>query len=63
MVCPLCKTEARISSSTNVLKGGKLYRRMHFVCRNKQCSNYNKEVGIEEVEIPLVIESDEEASE
>lgn len=60
MVCPLCDTEARISSSKNVLIGDKLYRRVFYSCRNKNCKKYNTEIGHEDIEIEYEVE---EASE
>lgn len=56
MKCPLCKTEAKIQTSINVIKGDKLYRRMVFVCRDKNCSNYDKEVGRDEIELEATVE-------
>ena len=54
MKCPKCEIEMRISKSQNVLKSGKLLRRLTFMCRNKECENYNKEVKTEEVELSYV---------
>lgn len=45
MKCPLCDIEAQIASSKLVMIDGKLYRRQIFKCRNKQCPNFEKEVG------------------
>lgn len=56
MQCPKCKIEAIITKSENVIRDGKLFRRMTFTCRNKQCSNHNMEVGTQEVELPVVNE-------
>ncbi len=56
MLCPKCKTEAKIQKAVNVIKDGKLYRRLHFVCRDKNCTEYEKEVGTEETELPVVKE-------
>ena len=56
MICPLCKIEAKISKATNVIKDNKLYRRFEYSCRNKDCENYDKPIGDEENELPVVIE-------
>ena len=56
MKCPLCNTEGRISKATNVIKDNKLYRRFTYVCRNKECSNYDKEIGEEESQLDAVVE-------
>lgn len=56
MKCPVCNTEARIVQSENVLRGKELVRRMVYVCRNKTCQNFNKEVGKEEVQLDVTIE-------
>lgn len=60
MKCPLCNTEERIVSNKNILKGGKLYRRMVFSCLNTSCDNFNKELHKEDVELE-VENIDEEA--
>ena len=56
MKCPKCEVEMRISKSQNVLKDNKLFRRLTFMCRNKECENYNKEVKTEELELDFVEE-------
>lgn len=56
MKCNLCKTEAKIARSTNVLKGEKLYRRMVYVCRDKNCQNYEKEIMTEDIELEVTKE-------
>lgn len=56
MKCPLCETEAKINKSENVLTKKVLVRRMTYVCRNKACANYEKEIGIENVELQVKIE-------
>ena len=58
MKCPKCDIEARITSSKNVMKDGKLFRRMEFSCRNKQCANYEKVIATDDV--PLEYEIVEE---
>lgn len=45
-----------IKSTENVLRENKLYSRTLFVCRNKKCDNYLKEVGFNMSEQPLTIE-------
>lgn len=61
MKCPLCNIEERIVLNKNILKGDKLYRRMIFSCLNKECSNYNKELAKEDVELEVEkIEEDNE---
>ena len=58
MQCPVCNTEAVITS--NKMKYDteeqKLYRILKFSCRNKKCSQYMKEIGEEKREIPVDIE-------
>lgn len=63
MVCPLCNTEAKINKATNVFKNGKLFRKQTFVCRNKSCKNYEKELDSLLTELPFVEESDDKALE
>lgn len=58
MKCPLCNTEAKIQKSVNVLKGDKLFRRMTFVCRNSSCKQYEKAVGMKDLEQPIVFEDE-----
>ena len=62
MVCPLCKTEARIERATNVMKGGKLYRKIVYTCRNKKCENFDKEVGTQLIELPFEKEDADEGA-
>lgn len=56
--CPLCSTEAVITGSKNiyVVSEGKLYREAVFQCRNKKCSNYQKDVGTTRKEQPVIEE-------
>lgn len=56
MKCPLCNTEAKIQKSQNIIKGDKLFRRMFYVCRDKNCANYEKEIGKVDVECEVTIE-------
>lgn len=56
MKCPLCKTEAKIEHSENVFKKGRLYRRVVYVCRDKNCDRCNKEVGREDIELDVTVE-------
>lgn len=49
MKCPKCDIEAHITSSKNVMKDGKLFRRMEFSCRNKQCPDYEKVIATDDV--------------
>lgn len=56
MRCPLCDTEASISSTVNVLRDNKLFRKYEYSCRNKNCANYGKVIGEEETEVPVIIE-------
>lgn len=56
MKCPVCNTEARIYKATNVIKGDKLIRRMTYVCRNKTCRNFEKEVAKEDIPLEAEVE-------
>lgn len=56
MKCPLCNTEAKISHSANVLKDDKLYRRMIYECRDKNCAKFGKEIGKVDVELEVIKE-------
>lgn len=56
MKCPVCNTEARIKKATNILKGKELVRRMEYVCRNKTCQNFDKEVGKEDIPLEVTVE-------
>lgn len=53
MKCPLCEIEAQIIKSAYVIKDGKLFRKMVYSCRNKECSNFEKEIHKEYVELPV----------
>ena len=44
MKCPLCNTEMRIVSTSYVQNEGKIFSKQIFTCRNKNCSNFGKEV-------------------
>jgi hypothetical protein len=59
MKCPLCNVEARIQRTYTKVVGDtspetetKVYTAHDFVCRNKQCSNYEKVFQTVENEIP-----------
>lgn len=58
MKCPLCNTEAKIQKSINVLKGGNLFRRLTFVCRNTSCKQFDKVIDTIELEQPMVVEEE-----
>ena len=60
MTCPLCKIEARIASSRNVVEHDdtpdeetKLYVVQELRCRNEQCINYDKLVDTVRIELPI----------
>ena len=59
MKCPLCDIEAQITSSKLVMIGDKLYRRQIFKCRNKNCHNYNEEVGRIDNPLEYIVEEGE----
>ena len=54
MECPLCNTTAGITSNVAIKKEGKFYNRLTFACRNKNCENFAKEIGHEDVEFEVV---------
>lgn len=49
MKCPICKTEAKVDYREKVTKPDGEYIRMHYVCRDRQCSRYDKEIGTEDI--------------
>ena len=59
MKCPRCNVEMRINSSGYVMKDGKLYKRLGYVCRNKDCTNYGQLVKNDY--IPLEVTEDPQA--
>lgn len=58
MKCPLCSTEAVITSSRNIFSRseGKLYREIDLSCRNRKCDNNQKIVAKSRTEIPVIEE-------
>lgn len=57
MKCPICNIEARVEMKPKaVKKEGKYYHKMVFVCRNKECSKYEKEIGTEYTEFEVTEE-------
>ena len=52
MKCPRCDFDGQIIKNKLVMKGDKLYRQLTYMCRNKQCTMFNKEIGQQEVEVP-----------
>lgn len=58
MDCPVCKLEAVITKTTRVLdqREMKLYNVLHFSCRNKNCKEFNKEIGEVKNELPFEIQ-------
>lgn len=60
MTCPKCKIEARISQTKHVVenddtpeKDTKLFIEQHFTCRNPQCADFGKEIGVKRNPIRL----------
>lgn len=51
MECPVCKTEAYITSQKMVYnqQEGKLFRVLKYSCRNRNCEKYEQEVGEERI--------------
>lgn len=65
MLCPKCNTLAAIRDTKYVTTGDnspneetKLYIEQRFYCRNRQCDNFGKEIGIKRN--PLRLGKDEE---
>lgn len=56
MKCKQCNTEAKIENTRNIIKDGKLFCRMIYVCRDAQCPNYGKEVDKQDIELEVTIE-------
>lgn len=44
MKCPLCNTEMRIVRTKYVQNEGKIFSKQTLTCRNKNCSNFGKDV-------------------
>ena len=61
MFCPKCDTEMRIKGSEYVLNDGKLFSKQVLTCRNKNCSNFDKDVKV--IYTPLAVTEDSEATE
>lgn len=59
MKCPLCNIECVISEGKLVVNNGVVSMRHKFMCRNKNCSNFNKVVAT--VYDPLTVTEDNEA--
>lgn len=59
MLCPKCSVEMRIDESGYVVNDGKFYLKQTYKCRNRNCSNYNKEV--ESIYNPLDVTVDTNA--
>lgn len=59
MKCLLCNTEMRIKAADYVTNDGQLFIRQTLTCRNKNCSNFGKDV--KKVFIPLNVSEDSEA--
>jgi len=59
MKCPLCNTEMVIRSSKYVQNEGHLSVRQIYSCRNKNCSNFGKDVKT--VYVPLDVTEDSAA--
>ncbi len=58
MKCPYCKTEAIIDHRELLFTGDtsdqeetKAFYLLHFYCRNKQCTHFQKEIAQKQIEI------------
>lgn len=51
MICPRCSFDGQIIRNVVVEKEGKRFRVLTYVCRNRHCPMYKKEIGKEEIEI------------
>lgn len=60
MFCPKCDTEMRIKASEYVLNDGKLFSKQILTCRNKKCSNFDKDVKV--IYTPLAVTEDTDAT-
>lgn len=63
MKCPRCNVEMRINSSGYVLRGDKLFKRLGYVCRNKDCSNYGQLVKNDYIPLEVAEETEVKESE
>lgn len=61
MKCPLCNVEARIETTSLVLKKDGIYDRFFYKCRTKGCGNYGKVFKTEDSKSDkkVIIETDE----
>ena len=60
MKCPKCNIEAAISGTRYVATGDnspdeetKLFIEQRFSCRNRQCANFGKEIGLKKNQLGL----------
>ena len=58
MKCEVCGVDAFISKSEMVVEGDnspdtktKIFQRLHFQCRNKECTNFEKEIGTKDIQV------------
>lgn len=56
MKCPKCNTEMIIGVTGYVLKDGVFCKKMPYICRNKDCTNYNKVVKTEYLHLDVTEE-------
>lgn len=57
MKCPICNIEAKVEMKPQAIKkGDKYYHRMVYICRDKNCDRYGKEIGTEDIEFKVVEE-------
>lgn len=59
MKCPKCNTEMRMASKGYVMKGDKLFKKIAYFCRNKNCPDFNKEVKDDYIPLDLEVEESE----
>jgi len=63
MKCPRCNVEMRINGSGYVSNGGKLFKRLSYVCRNKECPNYGQLVKNDYIPLDVVVDPEAEVEE
>jgi hypothetical protein len=56
MLCPQCKVEMRLSPPRYRVSNNKLFIVQDYICRSKQCPNYDKVVETRETELEAEIE-------
>ena len=63
MKCPRCNVEMRISNSGYVSNNGSVFRKLSYMCLNKNCANYGTVVKSDYIPLDVTVDPEAEVEE